>query len=388
MTLLVATQDPNATAETYVRQHMRMIAPGKTVGLALSGSGDAPGDIPFLHLNPDRRGLSGKIASAIATARHGYSGAPIGADRAAAKAFCQRHGVKIVLAEFGPTGAALMTLCKGLGIPLIVNFHGYDATVMPKSARVRSAYRQLARTVSGVVCGSRHFAGRVAEIGFERDQIMVVPCGIESALFQPGPDKTGNRIVAVGRLTPKKAPDLTIRAFAKAREEVPSLMLDMIGPGPLFDHFAGLIEDLGLSESVRLMGAQEPQAVRAALASADIFVQHSVVAPNGDTESQGISLIEAMAAALPVVATDHNGFSETVIDGETGFLVPERDTDGMAARIVSLAQDPALRARFGAAGRDRARAHFDASVTTDLMRAVIKKAVPDFDFGLSNRGQA
>ena len=83
------------------------------------------------------------------------------------------------------------------------------------------------------------------------------------------------------------------------------------------------------------------------LAEASVFVQHSVVASNGDTESQGISLLEAMTASIPLVVTDHNGFKETVIEGETGYLVKERDIDSMAKKITLLLKNESLRYENG-----------------------------------------
>lgn len=154
---------------------------------------------------------------------------------------------------------------------------------------------------------------------------------------------------------------------------MPDLVLDVIGGGPMRLTCEAEIRRLGLGDAVTLHGACDHATVRTMLARADVFVQHSVVAPNGDTESQGISLVEAMASCLPVVVTDHNGFSETVKEGVTGCLVPEGDVAGMARHLVALLQDDALRDRMGRAGRARAETYFDTRVVTAQMRGILSR---------------
>lgn len=368
MTLLVATQNPNATAETYVRQHMRQIAPGNTVGLGLALEGEPPGDLPFISIEPRSSALKRRVASLLGRLRYGFSGAPVGARRAEIIAFIRRHEVKLIFAEFGPTGAALREIALSEGIPLIVNFHGFDATVMPRRRAIRSAYRLLARDAQGFVCGSRHFRQTLIDLGFPEQRIEVIPCGVACDRFRCDPKKTGRKLIAVGRLTAKKAPQLTLAAFRIALQSSPDLTIEIIGDGPLRPLCESFIAENGLAERATLRGALSPDEVSQALSTADIFVQHSIVAPNGDTESQGISLAEAMASALPVVATDHNGFRETVVHGETGFLVPEGDIEGMAQRIVELARDGDLRQSMGAAGMERVRQKFDDNKIATRLR--------------------
>ena len=371
MMLAVATQDPHAIAETYVRQHMRRIAPGRTVGIGLACQGPPPDDLPFFCLPAHAPGLAGRLQSLSALLRSGYAGTPTPAAEARLGRFLEAHGVRCILAEFGPTGAALRRVCRSRGLRLFVNFHGYDATVMPRRARIRHAYRLLARDAEGVICGSQHFRQILIGLGFPPQKISVVPCGVDLAAFRPGRLRDRNRVIGVGRLTPKKAPDLLIRAFARAATDRPGLRLSLIGDGPLMPRCRALVAELGLQDRIDLLGAQPHVAIRDRLAGAGIFAQHSLTAPNGDQESQGISLVEAMAAALPVVTTDHNGFSETVLHGTTGLLSPEGDVPAMAAHLAALADAPERAAALGAAGRARAEARFDAEALTGRLRALL-----------------
>ena len=135
MTLAVATQDPNAPAETYVRQHMRKLKPGGTVGLGLACSDAPPTDLPFLCLGPVEGRWRSKLASLESLLRSGYAAAVPRRREAEVTRFLAAHRVEAVLAEFGTTGCALRRICKERDIRLVVNFHGYDATVMPKRPR-------------------------------------------------------------------------------------------------------------------------------------------------------------------------------------------------------------------------------------------------------------
>ena len=115
----------------------------------------------------------------------------------------------------------------------------------------------------------------------------MIPCGIHSDDFGAAAERDGHTVIAVGRLTAKKAPDLAIRAFALARRQVPGLRLEMIGDGPKRGACEAMITELGLADSVTLRGALDHSQVKSSLSRADIFIQHSIVAPNGDTGVRG-----------------------------------------------------------------------------------------------------
>ena len=371
MTLAIVTNNPTAVAETYVRQHMRLIRPGATVAIGLSCEGEPGLGIPVHCVRRRRRGPLGKVTTLATMIRTGYGAALSRPEEDRLTAFLKAHGAEAVLAEFGTSGAAVRALCRKTGLPLFVNFHGHDATVLGKRKDIRRAYRLLARNAERVICGSRHFAALLRGLGFPEAKITVIPCGIELAGFSADADRNPDLVMAVGRLTRKKRPDLAIRAFALAHKERPSLRFEIIGEGSQRAVCEEAIRELGLGSAVTLLGSRCHDEVKARLAQGGIFVQHSVTAENGDQESQGISLLEAMASGLAVVATDHNGFSETVVHGETGYLSPEGDVVAMAANILRLAQDPERARWFGRAGRARVEAEFDALRLAGRLREVI-----------------
>jgi glycosyltransferase involved in cell wall biosynthesis len=156
-------------------------------------------------------------------------------------------------------------------------------------------------------------------------------------------------IVAVGRLkAPKDFPTL-IRALSGLRPD--SFEAVIVGEGPDRPRLEEEIEALGLSGRVRLAG--ERRDVPELLAAADVFVLPSA------SEGLPVSVLEAMAAGLPVIASRVGGVPEQVSDGETGLLVEPGDPNELTAALDRLIADPSLRRRLGAAGRARAEQAFD-----------------------------
>jgi glycosyltransferase involved in cell wall biosynthesis len=145
----------------------------------------------------------------------------------------------------------------------------------------------------------------------------------------------------------------------------------MIGSGPLEDKCAALVRENGLGDKVCLLGVQSPDQVANAMRKASLFVQHSVTSEDGDTEGLPVAILEAMASALPVIATRHSGIPEAVIEGETGILVDEHDVSGMANAIISLLENPGRAKAFGEAGRRRVLSHFTHEQTRDRLRAIM-----------------
>ena len=372
--LCVATPDPDAIPETYVRQHIRHIAPEHTVVLYFRGNGQTIQDLPHFRVPTYHPASSVHryLVDIFRLLQYGYPGAISGTAAEGVKEFLHAHSVRVVLAEFGPTGCALLPICRDLGLRLVVHFHGHDGTVLPRRWVYRHAYRVLNRYADAIVCGSGYFRGRLIQIGFDERKLHVIPLGIEVEQFVSDAKKDPNLVIAVGRFVAVKAPHLTIQAFERVLERCPDARLEMIGDGPLLPMCKEMVKAKGIEGHVIFHGAQPHEFVKERLARASVFVQHSITAPNGASESLGISLLEAMASKVPVVATRHGGFVETVIEGVTGFLVDEGDVKGMAERVIQLLQDEKLRFRMGEAGRQRVEEHYEAKVQAQRLYSLLR----------------
>jgi len=259
------------------------------------------------------------------------------------------------------------TLCEGwsaarlAGVPHIV--HGEHGTMesRPRNLKVQ---RFVWGRVDRVLSVSERLADRMArDVNFPRERIQTIRNGLDLAQWGAG-DRVKTRaalgaapddvlVLAVGRLVPVKNHALLISAFAQARKTGARCRLLIAGDGPLSKELETCVRSLGMGSDVTLLG--ERRDIPDLLAACDVFVLSS------DSEGMSNTIIEAMAAGRPVVATNVGGNPELVVDGETGLLVDRGNGDAMAAALVALASDAGLRERTGAAGRERACREFGVS---------------------------
>jgi glycosyltransferase involved in cell wall biosynthesis len=204
---------------------------------------------------------------------------------------------------------------------------------------------------------------------------------VEQFQYSNPADRWDGRMVKclhVGRLVEKKNPILLVQAFRHALDMTPSgldLRLDVIGQGPLEAALKSEISRLGLGEKVTLLGPQPHHLVARAMQQSHVYTQHSITAPNGDQEGQPTSLIEASACGLPIVSTRHDGIPDIVLDGETGYLVEERDVRGMGERIAWLAAHPERWMEMGARARKHIETHMNLGLQVRKATALYRELV-------------
>ena len=281
----------------------------------------------------------------------------------------------VVLAEYGTTGAVVWEACKANGLPLVVHFHGYDASRADVLKSYAQGYQGMFEYASAVVAVSRVMRERLVSLGAPVEKVVLNPYPVDSAAFSVGrPDEAPPTFLAVGRLVEKKAPHLLLAAFAEVHRQFPDARLRIVGDGPLLDIVRDLVAGLHLNGAVDLLGSQPHSVVAEEMHRARAFVQHSVTASDGDMEGTPNSILEASASGLPVVSTDHAGIPDSVSDGVTGFIVAERDVRGMTERMLEVARDPALARRFGLAGRERVIRLYGKDLRLDRLRAILRQA--------------
>lgn len=358
---VVAPYEP-ALTETFIRGHVERLPAARTTllyGYPLTEKGR-----PVLSTT---RRASHKLARKL-------FGAKI--EREYTDAFIEgirRARADVVLAEYGDVGAQVTEACRRLGVPLVVHFHGFDASVREVLAEHRESYPRMFREAAAVIAVSRAMRRKLASLGAPEAKLHYNPYGIDCARFGGAdPSSAPPVFVAVGRFVEKKAPQLTIKAFAAARGEHGDARLRMVGDGPLLEECRALARELGLGGAVEFLGAQPHERVQEEMRGARCFVQHSVEAPNGDCEGTPVGVLEAGASGLPVVATRHAGIPDAVVEGETGLLVEERDVAGMAAHIRTLARDPALAATLGQNARRHIAENFSMEQSDRKLWSIIE----------------
>jgi N-acetyl-alpha-D-glucosaminyl L-malate synthase BshA len=175
-------------------------------------------------------------------------------------------------------------------------------------------------------------------------------------------------VVHVSNFRPLKRVEDVVRIFARVRAARPA-RLRLVGDGPARPSALALAAALGVAADVEWLGERED--LPALLAGAAAFLLPSA------SESFGLAALEALACGVPVVASSVGGLPEVVADGEVGFLHGAGDLVAMAASVGRLVDDPALRARFGAAARARAEAHFPLEPAVDRYEAIYRRVLAD-----------
>ena len=291
-------------------------------------------------------------------------------DQARALAFLQSVNASCILVEYLDFGVRFQSLAQKAGLPLFVHAHGNDVSGVARRLGWKGQYRKLFKNVAGVIVPSQFLAEKVMALGADSDLISVCYNGIATGDYSMSLRKP-NRLLAVARFVEKKGPLLTLKAFAKVHAARNSAKLVMVGDGPLLSEAKAFVANNRLDGSVEFLGACPREVIMSEFSSASVFLQHSITAKNGDTEGFGITLVEAMASGIPVVATRHNGFVETVEDGDTGFLVPEFDIPGMADATLKLLDSPDMAHAMGTAGRERASRLFSENVASANLRRIL-----------------
>jgi len=253
---------------------------------------------------------------------------------------------------------------------LILGFHGLDSGVVFSSRK-----RRMARLAQwwGATFATNSFSGKLqltAQIGLAPNRITVLPNGVDLARFPPKSDFEKSRlrdlfglpnrgfvIGAVGSLTRVKRWDVLIAAFAQLLRIEHRCVLVIVGDGPERTSLIDLAEKLGVNDRICWAGACEDVPDR--LAAMDVFVSTS------DSESMSCVLLEAMASALPVVATDVGDNLSLARQEREGLIVPRGDSRAVADAVGTLLRFPELRVRLGSAARRRAEEYSFPNVLDD-----------------------
>jgi glycosyltransferase involved in cell wall biosynthesis/protein-L-isoaspartate O-methyltransferase len=364
----VISPNRDAYSETFIRSHIEHLA--TTVKLLHGGSCPTHREDGKLLMS-DRP--TARIVRAVWRRLCGQS--PESFHTGAVARFLTANAVDVVLAEYGPTGVAMLDACTKAGVSLLVHFHGYDAYHRPTLERYGEGYARLFREAAAIVAVSRDMERVLLSLGAPRDRLFYNPYGVDFSTFSRGePGAAAPVFVAVGRFVEKKAPHLVVLAFAEVRRACPEARLIMVGDGPLWGATQHLARVLNVADAIEFLGPRSHAEVAAIMRRARAFVQHSVVATDGDAEGTPVAVLEAGATGLPVIATRHGGIPDVVLSGHTGFLVGEGDVGAMAAHMIQLATDPLLADRLGRGARERVCAEFSTHRAMDTLLRILEIA--------------
>ena len=289
----------------------------------------------------------------------------------AIKFFLIHNKIDVVLAEYGTTGADILPICEELNIDLIVHFHGFDAAEKKVLENYKLKYEKMFLYAKAIIVVSNVMKQKLISIGCNQQNLVLNTYGPNKMFLEMKPLFTKQQFVAIGRFVDKKAPYYTIFAFQKVIEKYPDCKLIFAGEGELLNSCINITKMLNLDKNITFTGAITPEEYKNYLLESLAFVQHSIVAQNGDSEGTPVAVLEAAAAGLPVISTIHAGIPDVVIDGETGLLVEEHDVDGMAYNMIKLLDNIQLAKKLGAAGKQRINENFTLEKHINIIQNLI-----------------
>ena len=301
-----------------------------------------------------------------------------------------RHSVPydVLHANFFMSAGVALRLRGLLGVPLVVTFHALglirrehhgedDGFPLERIAIEQRVVREADRIVAEC---PQDQADLMRAYGADASRLSMVPCGVDLEQFRPGSKQQARRalglnddefiVLQLGRMVPRKGVDNVIQAMAHLDQGRPLRLLVVGGNSPdpddgstpEIERLKRFATHCGVASTVSFVGQRQREALRHYYLAADVFVSTPWYEPFG------ITPLEAMACATPVVGSDVGGIRYSVRDGVTGFLVPPREPAALAQRLEQLRANPALAAAMGRAGAHRVRARFTWDrVATDLL---------------------
>jgi len=255
-------------------------------------------------------------------------------------------------AHFGPVGEAARPAVEAIGAPLVVSFYGHDISEIVN--RNPNIYDRLFESSASVLALSNEMRNRLSEIGCPEEIIKKQPLLIDVSEYpfreRSTPIDEPVEVLTVARLVEKKGIRYAVEALAKVDVDR-EIQLRIIGDGPEREAVENTISRLDMEDNVDFLGFRDHENVKKWLHQSDLFVLPSVTATDGDQEGTPTVLLEAQASGLPVISTQHAGIPEIVSDGETGYLVPERDVPALSSAFETLLEQPEQWVEMGRAGR-------------------------------------
>lgn len=262
----------------------------------------------------------------------------------------------LVHAHFGGNGilGARLKEWKIFNGKLITSFHGYDMSIeMNKNGK--HVYKILSEQGDLFLPISDFWKYKLINTGFPPEKVFVHRMGVDLNKFKQSIRKCNNKIklLSIGRLTGKKGFLYSIQAFKILLKKINRIDLEynIIGDGEDKDSLLRLIKNENLTYKIKILGWKTQEDIKNILYDSHIFVLPSITSQNGDMEGIPVSLMEAMATAMPVISTYHSGIPELIKDGVTGFLVPEKDVELLADKILYVINRPESWSKIGISAR-------------------------------------
>jgi colanic acid/amylovoran biosynthesis glycosyltransferase len=314
--------------------------------------------------------------------------------------YIAQHRLHLLHAHFALDGLYALSLTAQQPVPLLVSLHGgYDIVVI--RGMDDSSRREYFENVAHFTVPSEFLKLQLLACGCPQSKVTVLPYGAIIDAVACNEKKDGKiRVLLVGRLTETKGIMDALEAVDRLMRKYPLVTFTIVAGQKDFaiDRIKSWLSRLGMRfqfrskigyrnrviqrirecnnrQRIRLINSLPHDKVRRLMAESDIFILPSKTASDGDTEGLPVSILEAQATGLPVVATQHSGIPEAVQKGISALLVPEGDVEALSQNIERLIVNPALRQRMGRAGREYAARNFSMDKYINRLEEIYSRLI-------------
>jgi len=283
------------------------------------------------------------------------------------------EGIKLIHAQFTPVAANYILLSRKMNIPLIVHCRGQDVFQLTRNAYNRTLLRILFNKANLFLTTSIHMKKHMIDnLGCPENKIINFYGGVDLNKFKfiERKKKENINIIMCGRLVEKKGFPFGIKAFHKSYQHNKNIAMNIIGDGPLKKHLEKLIKKLKLEKVIAITGRISNSDVAEEISKADILMMPYITAKSGDSEGLPNIVKEAMASGLPIISSYHAGVPEIVKNKVNGFLVKEKDIEGLSYKLNLLINSAEKRISFGIEGRKEAEKNFDITKQSEKLEEI------------------
>ncbi|WOD43981.1 glycosyltransferase family 4 protein [Hwangdonia lutea] len=282
--------------------------------------------------------------------------------------------VDVVLVEYGTHAHSLRKILKESCLPIVVHFHGYDASINT-IVEDCGKYKEVFQLSKKVIVVSKKMEEMLLELGCPQNKLVYNVYGPQPEFLEIESRFSKKQLIAIGRFTDKKAPYYTLLAFKGVVSKHPDALLLFAGDGVLYNSVSNLIRYYDLENNVKLLGIISPEEYRAILKDSRAFVQHSITAANGDMEGTPLAVLEASAAGLPVISTYHAGIPDVVEHKTTGLLSEEHDIETMSMHMLQVLDDLNFAKKLGKSGKLNIMENFSLDRHINNLQNILEKVV-------------
>ncbi len=289
----------------------------------------------------------------------------------------------LIHAHFGNIGFKALKLAVSNNIPLVTTFYGYDIGILGKQAKYKKRYKKLFRYGALFLTEGNNMKKELEKLGCPAEKIKVYHLGVDVEKYNYK-ERIINydekaRLLFAATLVEKKGLCYAIEAFAKVLKKYPNIEFRIIGEGPEQQNIDTLIDELKVRDKIKISGYVDYAELQNEMLDSHIFIQPSITSSDGNTEGGApVSLIDAQATGMPIIATFHADIPEVVINNKAGLLSSEKNVDQLAENIIQMLDNKDKWKEYGEYGRNHIIKNYNVKKQGEVLGKIYDEVIESY----------